>query len=311
MAHLIIFWGPTRTATTSLFFSQECGLHFVDNVGYINISKTKISESYFHRDCLSSRSHYDYRRHLLTFRDPKADILVEYAPSLFHESNSTYLSNYISEVAQHHTVSVILTIRPLLDLLTSVVSYDWNARASIANRLAPAEATKSAISSLLRYFDYGQAISDLNELTKQASIRIVLTRFSSITTTPNDILTSAIACQVGAQNMKERQYLFYKTPLLRLNSRNRRRCAPMAHIPLFSKMYDNILPSRIKLAIRDRLLTSQSAHKHAFNPDEFSVLKSDILELLSSNNNHLKSPLLELTEDELFSWAESRTLQIT
>lgn len=258
MPSLIIFVGPTRTASTSLFHWQRPQYtltSYKSNRTYL-ISKSKSEEHYYFDPRYANLSAFDIQDYLNKFFNPQADIFIDYAPTFFHFPD--YYSNVLTFLSKSFdSIDLICTVRNFADLCISTYSYNLRSEHPDFMSTSNKDILKysEVISSHHDYFAFSQQLDPL--IRSHPNTRLTYFKFSDIISSPNNLLEPILLRLAGSKPLKSFE-LYIDTHQTFNSSKKRfllqpyyKFLSPLKPLlgPLFSKIRKYIPSVKVNLSI--------------------------------------------------------------
>jgi hypothetical protein len=234
-SYLVLFYGPTRTASTSLYYSHPTASP--------EFSITSSSETYYHYNNILHDKKYIHEHYLRGFIEPNRSILFDYEPLLFHmNATDEAISAYFDGMARYfRRILIIVTAREARNLVRSVFQYTKSLQPYLTVDTDPC--LPDALGDELRFFfDYERVMRSLK--MQSSLIKVEVVPFSRLLSDPNRIVSSLI----GFDCKSVKNVPFYRLPILHLNASS---YTPSA-LQRFSAL-PSFLPSSIKRSRRIEL----------------------------------------------------------
>lgn len=299
---LILFVGPTRTATTSLFHSHITQSEMIQGFEFATTNK---SEVYFHFNNLKQNKQYDHGLYMQSFMARDLPYYFDYDPMLFHVQveNEKFL-RYFETVCQEFTyVKLFLVARHVPDLVRSVLQYSNILESDFQDKLcnycldSGCDKDSSKMIDSLKYFlDYERAAKRFS--FRNLPIDVAIIPFSKLINNPNESIVSQLQMHPSSPVP-----IFYRTPLLHLNS------SVSPFLRVFFSLFGENLPQSVRQSrrmnfVRNRLTGlfpgflphsavsdkfSNALAKHLF-PSYSSMTELELVKHLQSSFNHTISP---------------------
>jgi|LakMenEpi03Aug12_release.lakeMendotaPanAssembly.Ray.scaffolds.fasta_scaffold17897_2 hypothetical protein len=280
---LVLFYGPTRTASTSLFYSHPTSSP--------DFSTTYSSETYYHYNNILHNTSYLHKQYLNHFSDPDKPILFDYEPLLFHlNASDDLISSYFNSVSYYFCrVLIVVTAREVQSLLRSVFQYS-NSMQDYLSIDAPSILSDDLRVSLTFFLDYVRVVRSLKALSSSIDVRIV--PFSDLLNDPNGVVSSLLT-----SSNKITTQTFYRVPLCHHNASSSTSSLLQHLSPLSSHIPSSIKRSRrfeLTIKLFSRLMLSKHSDKShlsefmVFNlalilcPFTYSLSEAELVEHLQS-----------------------------
>jgi hypothetical protein len=120
---LILYVGPTRTGSTSLYYAQPKIANLIIGDKSFSVTKSIASEHYFFSPDYEGEiplvNNYPYR-----FFNPKADIFIDYAPTIFHNTEH-FINAFPLLKTMYKTIVCVVLLRSTRDLVLSTARFNY------------------------------------------------------------------------------------------------------------------------------------------------------------------------------------------
>jgi hypothetical protein len=247
MPILILFAGPTRTASTSLYFSQASTslpwLSYHNSSRRYTITKSRNSENPYLPNLRACHASFQINSYKKTFINPKADIFVDYCPSLFHNPDlflrlSSTLSDNFSRVI------VITFIRSVDSLVQSTLRYNLHNQHTRTVALFKSNPDE-LVRDIYRFFDYQKWFDAL--ACSSVSCRFII--YDAFITDQPRVMSCLSKSIVGADPIADA----FRFPMPVLNN-----FSIYVSVPGFLRGLSPCLPPKLTSRIKDFLFELQA-----------------------------------------------------
>ena len=288
MTKLLLFVGPTRTASTSLFHWQisHLSLYSKSNEARVDVTKA-FAEEHYYFDPNYKKSPFRFDEYASKFRDRSADVFVDYAPTIFHAP--IIFDQLISFLASSfESVFLICTVRDYTSLVNSCFRYNLRAKHPSFTSSTESDIQNYAhqIAAYFDYFAFNDKISKL--VANYANINLSYISFSALVSRPNEAIypfieslfdfdlrcNSSLYCNTSVvHNSSDTKFIFqdfykYLSPV-----------KPLL-VPLFSKIRKYIPSTTVKLS--DQQSNTLAIFSDCFDKHYSGLSESQILSKLNN-----------------------------
>ena len=286
MAYLLLFVGPTRTASTSLFHWQISPLSLCLEPCNVRVSITKpFAEEHYYFDPKYKSGSFCIGDYISKFRDRSADVFIDYAPTVFHspfifEELIPFLSGSFERV------HLICTVRDSASLANSCFKYNLRAQhpSFSSSRISDIENYTHKIAAYFDFFGFNDKIGKIVACHDNTDLSYV--PFSALVSNPNSTSLPFIE-NLFDYGLKSNAFLYSQTNVVHNSSNTRfvlqkyfKYLSPVKPflVPLFSRIRKYI--PTVPVDLSDRQNSSLLVFKDCFSRNYPELTESQILKKL-------------------------------